>query len=63
MIVNIHDERRGGEAIQTRERRGANGDRILDVFLRDKLNRAIVAGDTDTAMAARFGLRPALGSR
>ena len=63
MTVVIDDQRRGGEAIETRERRGAGGDRILEVTIRDTMSRSLARGEQDAAMAARFGLRPGLAGR
>jgi hypothetical protein len=61
--VNIYDQRKGGEAIQTRERRGPNGQRELDILVRDRVESQLARGDHDVAMAARYGVRPALGRR
>ena len=63
MTVVINDQRRGGVAIETRERRGAGGDRILEVTIRDTMSRSLARGEQDAAMAARFGLRPGLAGR
>jgi hypothetical protein len=60
MTVIINDQRRGGQAVETRERRNASGDRELEVFIRDRVSGQLARGDHDTAMAARYGARAAL---
>lgn len=56
MTVNVIDQRGGdAEAVETQERTGPDGERILDVMIRDKVKGAIASGQTDKAMQSRFG--------
>lgn len=55
--VVINDMRSNGNAerVQTQERRGANGKRILSVMIRDEMRRQIRSGDMDRDMAGSYG--------
>lgn len=57
MHVNIIDQRQGGgPAVQTQERRGANGQRVVDVLIVDAMKRAISDGHIDTTMNRVYGV-------
>jgi hypothetical protein len=62
-IVNVIDQRQGGAPITTRERRGAGGEQILDVMVRDRVSSDIMRGAHDKALRTRFGLEPAIATR
>lgn len=63
VTVNVIDQRSGGELVETRRRRGPSGIETVDVIIRDRMRQAISRGDLDTVLAARFGTKPALGTR
>lgn len=60
-IINIHDNRQHGEAVQVRESRTGDGRKQLDIFIADALGRLARSGDLDGIMGSRYGLqgRPA----
>lgn len=56
--VRIVDQRSQGGPIETRERRGADGRRVIEAVIRDALPAVIGRGDVDRPLEARYGLRP-----
>ena len=58
--VRVYDQRRfeGSEDIEIHERRGPDGRRMMEIFVRDELNRAIRRGDADRSLNQRYGARP-----
>lgn len=59
VTVNIYDHRtQAAEPVEVKERVGADGHRIVEVMIRDQVNRMIVQGQTDRAMTQRYGMRP-----
>lgn len=56
VTVNVIDNRSGGERPQVRERTGANGDRIIDILIEEKVKGLFGSGRMDRIME-RFGAR------
>lgn len=57
MVVNIIDQRQGGAPpVETRSSAGPNGQRMLDVLIRDRVNTNADNGGLDQAMQRNFGL-------
>lgn len=56
VTINIIDQRTGEAApVETTERRGANGERIIEVMVRDQVKQAVRRGDVDPEMRAQYG--------
>ena len=58
-IVNVIDQRSGGERAQVRETQGPDGSKQIDVLILDKVEGAIGRGKLDHAMRTAFGARRA----
>jgi hypothetical protein len=63
VVVNIVDQRSGGERPQVSEKRGPDGLRQIQVLIRDEMSRQTIRGEHDAAFGARYGLRPAVRPR
>jgi hypothetical protein len=61
--VRIIDQRASGGPIETRERRGADDRRVVEVVILDAVERGIADGRMDRALRGRFGMRPVVGGR
>jgi lambda family phage tail tape measure protein len=61
--VRIIDQRAGGGPIETRERRGADDRRVVEVVILDAVERGIADGRLDSALRGRFAMRPAVSGR
>lgn len=57
VIVNVIDQRSGGEAVQVRESTGPNGERQIDVIVREAMRRIIGSGGMDRLFGQAYGLR------
>lgn len=57
-VVNIIDQRGAGGDVDVQERTGTDGQRQVDVFVKDSVTRGIASGRYDRVLGARFGLRP-----
>lgn len=55
-VVQIFDQRKGGEKAKTEESNDANGDRMIRVYIRDEVNRAMSDGSMDRSFSKNFGL-------
>lgn len=56
--VRIIDQRTGGGRIETRERRGADGGRVVEAIILDAVEQGIGRGRLDRVLGERFGTRP-----
>ena len=57
VVVNIIDQRGANAApVERRERRGRDGRREIDFYIRDSVNRQIAQGGFDDAMGQSYGL-------
>lgn len=56
-IVQIFDQRSGGEAVQTSESRGPNGERLLRVLIRDEVGQMAGDGAMDRILGSTYGTR------
>lgn len=54
--VNIIDQRQGGEPVQAKRSRGPDGRDIIEITVRDTVNRMFGDGSFDRAVGANFGL-------
>ncbi|HVJ31667.1 MAG TPA: hypothetical protein VND94_01015 [Terriglobia bacterium] len=54
-IINIIDQRQSGADIQTQQSTGPNGQKQIDILVRDSVNRQLGAGAFDKALKANFG--------
>lgn len=55
-VINIIDQRSGGEPVQTKERRDPNNQMIIDVVVRDAMHRNVQNGSMDKVFNANYGL-------
>lgn len=55
-VVNIFDQRSGGDAVQTRETRGPRGEKTLDIIIADSLNRMSAQGKLDRIIGPAYGV-------
>jgi hypothetical protein len=55
--VQIFDQRSGGQAVQTSESRGPDGERIIRVLVRDEVGRMAGDGGLDRVLGPTFGSR------
>lgn len=55
--INIYDQRSGGAAIETRESRGPDGMRQVEIFVREAVRGGIQRGEFDQQLGTAFGLR------
>jgi hypothetical protein len=57
--IVINDQRGAdAEPVETQERRGPDGRRMIEMTLRDSQRKNVAAGKTDSAMVSRYGARP-----
>lgn len=56
-VVQIIDQRSGGEAPQVEQSRGPDGRQMIRVLIRDEMQAAIGSGAMDRTMANTYGLR------
>ena len=63
--VVVNDFRTSSEAepVEVEESRGADGNDVIRITVRDSVRDGIRNGDFDGPMAGRYGVRPALGGR
>ena len=57
-VVNIIDNRSGGEPVTASQRRGGDGREMLDVVINDSNTRQLSNGRLDEPMRSRYGVRP-----
>lgn len=55
VVINDMRSAPGAERVETQERRGPNGRRMLSVMIRDEMRRQIRSGDMDREMAGNYG--------
>jgi len=55
-VVNIIDQRQGGEPVQAKRSRGPDGRELIEVIVRDTVNRMLGDGSFDRAMGSNFGV-------
>lgn len=60
--VTVIDQRSGGnsEPVQVHEKQGANGERQIEILVRDAIKKNIEGGAVDREVGGRYGLRPAV---
>jgi hypothetical protein len=56
VTLQIIDQRSGGEPVSTRQTRGEDGGRVLQVFIRDAVNQGLNRGEFDKSLGANFGV-------
>lgn len=56
-VVNILDQRTGGDPVQVRESTGANGTRQIEVLIRDAMHKSVADGSMDRILGSTYGLR------
>lgn len=57
VVINVIDQRgAGAPPVETRERRGEDGRRVIDLIVRDAVNRGIADGAFDRSMGLAYGL-------
>lgn len=57
VVVQIIDQRQGGEPAEVSEGLGPNGERQLRVLIRDEVKRTASDGSLDNVMSTRYGAR------
>jgi hypothetical protein len=57
VVVQIIDQRQGGQPADVQESSGADGKRMIRVIIRDEVRKAIGDGAMDRAMGATYGVR------
>ena len=64
-VVQIFDQRRGGEDIEQRESIGPDGERRLEIYVKDKVKQEVTGAGSDTNRALRrgYGVSPGLVAR
>ena len=64
-IIQIFDQRRGGDDIEQRESVGPDGERRLEIYVRDKVREEVTGAGTDTNRSLRrgYGVAPGLVNR
>lgn len=55
IVINDMRSSAGAEPVQTQERRGPDGKRMISVLIRDEVRRQIRSGDLDRDMQASYG--------
>lgn len=55
-VINIIDQRQSGEPVQAKRSRGPDGREMIDLMIRDAVNRMVGEGGLDRAMAANYGI-------
>ena len=63
MVVNVIDQRSGGEDVGVSESRGANGERQIEILIRDKMKGMLNSGVFDRTFDSNFGMRRSAVSR
>lgn len=57
VTVNVIDQRRGGASPEVSERQGLDGQRVIEVLIRDKVQGMLSDGTLDRQFGANYGLR------
>ena len=55
--VNVIDQRSGGAPVETQESVDQNGNKRIEVLIKDMVNQGMMRGDFDKTMGASFGIR------
>jgi tape measure domain-containing protein len=61
--IVINDMRSGGEQVQAQEERGADGNRMIRVTIRDEVKTQMKSGTYDAEMNSQYGARRVLARR